>query len=350
MALSAFAILTLSACTLSRPGPLTGEFADRAEDGAIAIRPIADAPEVPVNETAAITPAMLPTYGFDREALAVGDVLDITIIESSSGATAPMLLPAPLQLTGQEIGESGTLSVPFAGSVPVAGRSVDEVRRTIEGRLRGRIYAPQVVVARRDRRDAIVTVQGQVAAGGATPVRAGLSRLGDVVGAARPQLRNLRNGEIVIQRGGDVARLPLDRLYADPAQNIVLRPGDIVTVDEVQRYVSVVGAAGLQGRIEATGPDFSVLDALAEARGLAGNYADPAGVYLLRRNDAASPPLDIYQVDMRDPLAIAIASRVQVSEGDVIVIATASFAQTRQLLSLAAQGLGVTANISRTIN
>jgi polysaccharide export outer membrane protein len=344
-----------SACTVSRPGPLTGEMRDRAADAAIAIQPIALAPRdggfAGVDTAyAAVRPADLTPGYYDSEAIAVGDLLSITIIESSSGGAAPMLLPGPLQLQALEVGTSGQIAVPYAGSVAAAGRTPDEVRAASAGRLRGKIYAPQVVVARTERREALVTVQGQVATGGAAPIRSGLTRLGDVVGAAQPQLRNARNGVVTLQRDGRAATIALEDLYRDAAQNVALRPGDIVTVTEREQYVSVIGAAGAQGRVEATGPGYSMLDAIADARGLSGTYADPEGVFLLRRNDAAQPPLDIYSLDMRDPLAIAAADQVELREGDVIVLGTASFAQTRQLLSLAAQGLGVTANISRTLD
>jgi polysaccharide export outer membrane protein len=48
----------------------------------------------------------------------------------------------------------------------------------------------------------------------------------------------------------------------------------------------------------------------------------------------------VYQLDMRRPDAIALASRLIVKDDDAILISSAPFAQTRKLLSAFSQTLG----------
>ena len=351
VAIALAGLALLQACTFSRPGPLTGEFRDRAAAQEIVIQPL-HAP-LTLSVPAGPAPLSIAELGdgvFSTDTLANGDVLSITVLEASTGGTTPMLLPQPLQLSAVEVAEDGVIFVPYAGRVPAAGRTIDAVRQDIMGRLAGKIFQPQVSIVRTARPDFTVAIYGDVARGGTRPIQGGMRRLVELIGMAQPQVRNSQNARVLVQRDGRVASVPLLELYRRPENNIFLQPGDTVTVEEDSGYVTLVGATGAQGRVEIDGPAYSILDALASARGLSGSYADPEGVFLIRRGDVAGSPLEIFEVDMRDPVAIAAASQSPARDGDVIVAATASFAQTRQLLGLVAQGFGVTANISRTLD
>jgi polysaccharide export outer membrane protein len=176
-----------------------------------------------------------------------------------------------------------------------------------------------------------------------------MTTLAELVGQARPQVRNIENARVILQRGGAVHTVSLSQLYEDSRNDIALVPGDLVTVREDASFVSIMGAVGLQGRIEIIGADFSIIDAVVSARGLAANFADPEGVFLLRRDPDAPKGLRIFEIDLSDPVAILAAAQSPVMNDDVLVASTASFARTRQILSLASQSIGVSANISRIV-
>lgn len=77
--------------------------------------------------------------------IGVGDVVQVSIYE-----TAPTDGIQPgnfVKLPTQTIGPRGTFSVPFAGDINAAGRSLPEIRRDIETKLANRVITPRVEVA-----------------------------------------------------------------------------------------------------------------------------------------------------------------------------------------------------------
>ena len=114
--------------------------------------------------------------------------------------------------------------------------------------------------------------------------------------------------------------------------------GDSIILNKVVENVTVLGAAGIQGRVRIPERNFSLIDAIGQARGLSTDAADPRAVFLMRAEGANGPPL-VYQLDMRRPDAIALANRFIVRDDDAILISNSPFAQTRQVLSAFAQSL-----------
>lgn len=345
-----WACLMLPACTYSRPGPLPDEFHDSAARSDIAIQPLR-AP-VALRQTN-LPPAQDFEYMSevrDGDLVIPGDVLSVTVIETPATALVPMLLPQPLQLPNLEVSPDGAVYIPYAGNVHAAGASLDRLRQSIARRLAGKLYQPQVSVIRTSRPRNTVAVYGAVTHGGPVALENGPISLGEVVGAAQPQIRNLPNARVRLTRNGQTRTIFLSELYEDPANDTLLQSGDVVTVFERSEFLTVIGAAGIPGRIEISGPRFSLIDAIASARGLSENFADPKSVFLLRMGGETEAGLALYELDMRDPISISAGAGTLVRDGDVIVAATSSFAQTRQMLGLVVQGLGLTANISRTVN
>jgi protein involved in polysaccharide export with SLBB domain len=91
--------------------------------------------------------AQLPAAAQDgqttRACVGVGDVVQVTIFETSAGGVRAdnfVTLPA------QTVGSKGTFPVPYAGEINAAGRSIPEIRREIETKLADRVSNPGVVV------------------------------------------------------------------------------------------------------------------------------------------------------------------------------------------------------------
>src|SRR5271154_6604597 len=78
---------------------------------------------------------------------------------SSPGFTAP--IPAT-SLPIQPVDEKGDIAVPFAGSVPAAGKTLPEISATIKERLTGKANQPEVMVLVIQNLSALVTVVGEV--------------------------------------------------------------------------------------------------------------------------------------------------------------------------------------------
>jgi polysaccharide export outer membrane protein len=102
-----------------------------------------------------------------------------------------------------------------------------------------------------------------------------------------------------------------------------------------------MGAVATPGRIAIAGDSYSVLDALAEARGLDPRNADPSGVYLFPAagREQAGRAVEVYSIDVRDPQQVLLARRLRLVDGDLIYVSTASFAQTAKVLDSISRAL-----------
>jgi len=97
----------------------------------------------------------------------VGDVVSVTIFEAQAGG---LFIPAEagvrpgnfVQLPNQIVDARGTLSVPYAGNIPVAGRTPTEVQRAIVAAISNRAIDPQAIVTLVDQRATQISVLGDV--------------------------------------------------------------------------------------------------------------------------------------------------------------------------------------------
>ena len=73
----------------------------------------------------------------------VGDVLQVSVFESSAaGVPAGNFVTLPTR----KVEPTGTISVPFAGDINAAGRSIAQIERDIETQLATRAVEPQILV------------------------------------------------------------------------------------------------------------------------------------------------------------------------------------------------------------
>ncbi len=77
------------------------------------------------------------------EKIAVGDVLQVAIFESPFYSLRPGNF---VTLPSQTVDCDGTISVPFAGQIHAAGRTLVEIRREIEAQLAKRVVEPLITV------------------------------------------------------------------------------------------------------------------------------------------------------------------------------------------------------------
>ncbi|MCJ7420791.1 polysaccharide biosynthesis/export family protein [Sphingomicrobium astaxanthinifaciens] len=330
--------LAVGGCTLPRSAPTTAEFVGNSADSGLVITPIdaADAQAYRASPGQGFPAAMLEAEPIDLERVSVGDDLRLSIIEGT-GLQSSALPGGALTIERLVVDGDGSIFVPFAGSVDAAGRTLDEIRATIAARLRRTLFRPQVDVQFLERAQRTVAIYGDVATGGSLALAPGMRRLSDLLGRAGIQTETSRATQVEVRRDGMVGRVSLARLLADPAEDIALRPGDVVIVSDADQFVTVMGAAGVQSRVPILGDRFSLLDALASSRGLADDQADPEGVFLLRRQPDTPVPgaaeLAIYQLDVRNPAQLFAAGEFAMIDGDIVLVSSASFAQTRKILS-----------------
>ena len=127
-------------------------------------------------------------------------------------------------------------------------------------------------------------------------------------------------------------------IYNNPDNDVLLRAGDVITAHEAKEYLTVLGAAGNQGRVSISKRNYTVLDALADAKGLDDATADPRSVFLFTPAKAGvdgkpdTVPV-VYQFDLTRPEQVAMARQFSVREGEAIYISDATFTQVQKVLS-----------------
>jgi polysaccharide export outer membrane protein len=360
LGLAAAAVLLAGCAIAPKSGPTSGAVLEAAEDPDATALPFAFARLTP--ETVETLESRGAVEGEDISGAAgrqghelrVGDVVSVTIWEAvdgglfsgaGGGARATTLPP-------QRIGPSGRISAPYAGPVRAAGRNPDAVAESIAAALEGKAIEPQVLVTVAESPVSSVTVVGDAAARSARVPLAGVGeRVLDVIASAGGSSAPAHRTLVRLTRGEITAETHLARILREPAQNVTVRAGDVVSLMDIGQSFTVLGAANQPRRIPFQSESVTLDEALGEAGGLADFAADPEAVYVFRYEDAeiaealtgeaAQGPVApvVYNLDLRDPGAFFLARRFEMLDGDIIYAANAPLANARKVLNAIAQVL-----------
>jgi polysaccharide export outer membrane protein len=249
----------------------------------------------------------------------------------------------------QQVAPDGAIGVPFAGRVPAARRTPTEVQQTIEGRLARKALQPQALVIVKKSDANTVTVAGEVAAGARVRLSPAGDRLLEVIAAAGGAKAPVYETFVRLSRNGVTAAIPLERLVAEPAENIYAQPGDIITLVRVPQTFTVFGATGRNAAIAFNAENITLSQALAKSQGLRDDLANPKGVFLFRHEPAsivqalnqpmASREPDgmspvAYRFDFSDANSYLIADQFPVHDKDIIFVSDAGAVQVQKLFTL----------------
>jgi polysaccharide export outer membrane protein len=279
--------------------------------------------------------------------LGPGDVVSLSIFEASSGG---LFIPTDagsrpgnfISLPTVEVDQRGNLTVPYAGQVRAAGRTLAEVQDEIEGKLRNRAIDPQIVLAVQEQRSNRITVVGEVATPGMFALSAAGERVLDAIARAGGPRYDSDQTFVTLQRGGRDATMLYKELVQQPANNVWLQPGDTISIFRDTRTFITLGASGqgrlgvsLQSRFESG--TMTLAEAIARAGGILDERGDPKGVYVYRLEkkkrlqqmgyDFGAYPEElvptVYKVDLRDAGGIFLASKFSIADKDVVYLANA---------------------------
>lgn len=288
-----------------------------------------------------------------------GDVLDVSIFESSGGGLfqgGGNRAGNFVTLPNQTVSSSGAISVPYAGAVNVAGRTVPEIEREIEAKLASRAVEPQVVVTLVEQNSGAVTVMGDAIVGGNRLKLTGSGeRIMDMISKAGGLKFPGYDVFVTLQRKKHLATAYLPVLVAHPEENIFVEPGDLIYVYKDQRKYVVAGALGATSGAASIGTNNSLVgavglfafdqerlslnEAIAKAGGLQDDRADPAQVFIFRMERRQTlermgvdlvrfPPKQelipaAYRANFRDPSSFLFAQRFPMRNKDAIYVGNA---------------------------
>ncbi len=273
----------------------------------------------------AIEPADVPVSFFfhastgtaDDYKLGPEDVIEVRVFELDQ-------LNRTLRVSGD-----GKIELPLVGSIEVSGLTPNKVAGQIADRLRDRyVQNPQVSIFITEFKSQKVSLLGAVATPASYPL-SGQRRLLQVLAEAGSLGPEAGNTLYVFRQteDGRSARLtvPLNELLlqGDPRWNVLLRPGDVISVPPEQAIaVTVLGAVNSPGVHKLpVGDGATLLKAIALAGGL-NERASKKGIQIKRSaNDGTET---VIKADLGDILS-GKKPDVILREGDVVVVRESFF-------------------------
>jgi polysaccharide biosynthesis/export protein len=347
--------------TLPTAGPTTGQVVDQAVKDD---QPRFDVVDVDGNvvSTLLAQPAESFRTRFQRYGkppdpkIGIGDSITVTIWEAAGGGLfgagiTTGVSPGSRSVTipDQVVARDGAITVPFADRIPVAGKSPLEVQHAIEQRLADKAIEPQAIVNITKSITNSATVSGEVVTGARVPLSVNGDRLLDVIALAGGAKAPVYDTFVRLSRQGVTATIPMEKLVSEPAENIYVWPGDVLTLVQVPQTFSVFGATGQNMQVSFGAKEITLAQALAKAGGLLDLRADPAGVFLFRFEPPdvvgalkASPlPIGpggsspiVYRLDLSDANSYFFAQRFPVEDKDVIYVANARLNELQKFFTL----------------
>ncbi|WP_447917325.1 polysaccharide biosynthesis/export family protein [Achromobacter aegrifaciens] len=341
LALMVVATLTLAGCQLPRSGPMLSEMTGAHDDKDVIVMPasreLVKASRVPEVADFPVRYRDLTQAGFDR--LVPGDGINVKVWERGGLGVFAADPSGVSDLGNQEIDTAGNVSFPILGKFRAANLTLGQLHDAVVARLAKLVVGADVSVTRAaDARGQMVTVQGNLTKPGMYPITQTSQRLSSALAQAAPVQTNPEQLVISLRRESQVASVRLSDIYRNQNNDILLRAGDVITAYDSREYLTVLGAAGNQGRVAISKRNYSVLDALADSRGLDDKLADPRSVFLFTPATAGVEgkpdqlPV-VYQFDLTRPEQVALAREFTVHEGQAIYISDAPFTQVQKVLS-----------------
>jgi len=340
-AMALLAVLTLAGCQLPRSGPMLSEMTGAHDDKDVIVMPVSrELARQSRDPEVSNFPARyrdLTQAGFDR--LVPGDGINIKVWERGGLGVFAADPSGVSDLGNHQIDRSGHVSFPILGKFKAEGLTLAQLHDAVVARLSKLVVGADVSVTRAaDERGQVVTVQGDLTKPGLYPITQTSQRLSSALAQAAPVQDNPEQTVISLRRGKQVASVRLSDIYRNQNNDVLLRAGDVITVYDDKEFLTVLGAAGTQGRVAISKRNYSVLDALADSRGLDDKLADPRSVFLFTPAKAGvdgKPDMlpVVYRFDMTRPEQVALAREFTVHEGQAIYISDAPFTQVQKVLS-----------------
>lgn len=341
--------LALAACGLPRSGPNIAEISAPAPEGSGLSFEIVPASQAVVEttrpvETAGFAARLAEIREEPTQLIAVGDVMAITVWENiDQGLLNPDGIGSSA-LPNTVVDERGYIFVPYVGLVKAAGRTLNSVREQVRQALANQTPNPQVDIFPLARGGRLVSVQGRVNAPGVYPIERQTRRLLPMLARAGGVSEDPEVTRIKLRRGAMVGEISLQDLYDNPANNIPMRSGDAVIAERDRRIFTALGAVRGPQTVAFPTRDLSLIRAIGLAGGLVDQTADPTGVFVFRREDAAianrvlgtstyqAPVNMAYVFDLTAPGALFLAREFMIRNDDTVYVTNAPYLKWQKIL------------------
>ncbi|TXI03065.1 MAG: polysaccharide export protein [Rhizobium sp.] len=354
----------LTGCALPEAGPKASRILEEAAARAMPPFALVDVTSAAMVRSAARPEASLAAY-FGEGArdpglrIAVGDVVSVGLWEAPPGS----LFGTASNSTGQQqasgsavmippqtINSDGTISIPYVGRIPAAGRTPASVERAVVSGLAGKAVQPQALVTVQQSASNTVTVTGEVTGGARVALSPAGDRVLDAIAAAGGLRAGVNDSVVYLTRGRRTMHLPFTTIVQNPRENIRLRPEDVVTVVREPNTYTILGAAGQNGEVPFNVQHLTMANAVARAGGLQDARADVSGVFLFRyepqdvarRIVAPNNPLlrrggpvpVVYRFNLKNGSTLLAMQNFEIQPRDIVYISNASSIDIQKFMGL----------------
>ena len=269
-----------------------------------------------------------------------GDAIEVTVFDTGDDPMFDASNVGRVELGTYVVSRQGTISLPFAGNLNVAGRTTAAAQRIVTERLREEAVNPFASVNIVRSASDTFTVQGDVGAPGNYPLTARGESVLDAVAVAGGAQGEPARTNVTVIRGGRRGSQLLSSVVADGGQNVPIQPGDTIVVGGAGATVIADGALSSPGPIPFAEGTLSLADAVSQAGGLVSTRADPDEVYvfrnqrlgesfLLRQEDGSTRRVTgpvIVRAEWDNPLAQLRADAFGMRDGDILYVGDAPLA------------------------
>lgn len=346
-AFAAWSLIALAGCAaVPHAGPTSGQLTARDQVDVVKVTPelaqqLADTVK---DEQAARVDGAMAALAHNPSVspvvhLAAGDQLSVTLW--SFGADSETVQPNTLGK--YVVDRDGSVDLPYAGKVALAGLELPEAQRQLTARFTrvGVFRRPSAVIALDQSASSGILVTGAIgdpkqvqwSPGGRTLAEVLTEALGADSSLLREdgETRARAAVEVDVQRGTQlVSSIPMETALRT---TLALQPGDRVIVRrQPQVFVTMLGAGIRQNGQLAFAHPPALTDALARASGLDSSAADGHAIFVLRRTGNARPRLYDFAWDRAQ--GVVAAQQFRLMDEDVVYVAEAPMVPVQKIVGL----------------
>ncbi|MFM0697261.1 polysaccharide biosynthesis/export family protein [Paraburkholderia sediminicola] len=234
------------------------------------------------------------------------------------------------------VDQNGSLTFPYAGTLPVAGLRTEEIQQRLTGALAKYFVKPQLTVRMASYRAHQVYVDGEVRSAGALAVNDVPMTLYEAIGRAGGFSEAADQSDLVLVRDGASHRVNLTQLLAQglSPSRLYLKPGDLLRVtsrDENDVYVMGEVNKPISAIPRRTGR-ITLADALSQAGSVNASTANATQMFVVRGSLSGTP--QVFHLDGRSPVAMLLAKDFELQAKDVVYVDGSGLVRFNRVLSL----------------
>jgi polysaccharide export outer membrane protein len=274
-----------------------------------------------------------------------GDVLSIGIFEVGVSLFSSRTLgegfdPSahPQLFPDITVAADGTINLPYAGRLDVAGKTPREIEQMVNRALGQKSQNPQAMVTVKDNVSNAAFVTGEVTKPGRFELDLTHIRLLDAIAQAGGSKNSSEDTVIRFSRGNRVVDERLGFIRAGSADDLVLVPGDRIELVRRPRSYTVFGATEKASQVSFETGAVSLAEAIARSGGPNDGSADASAIYLFRYDgipdSAEIGAPKVYRLNMLNPASYLLSQRLEMRDKDVLYFANAASNQPSKLIGI----------------